>query len=606
MKKIAIILCILSLLLMSCDNEASDNKTDIESETENTDTLSHDNDEDKENGFDVDEEKEEIPEEKILDLSKGFTYRSDGKWGFLDEDGNVATDAVFTAIGVFGENGLIPAKMGDKWGYLDTKGEVVIEPNYYVAEPFGENGLAVISFDGITLGVIDKSGQVIIEPKWHKISFQENGLAIVGIDYNGYLNNFYYGVIDKFGTCIVEPTYAGIEHFGANGLAVCVTPDNKRGYINEKGEEIIPPMYYYCDNFKDLKIAQVAISKGDYYHFINEKGEAITDAIYGGSYTGTKNGFIIASVINYKCCLLDQDGNIILDAIYDRITELDNGILYLEKDGRFGFADKNGNLLTDIIYEDVGYYDSNPTFSGYLATIQFSNGLIPVQKNGKWGYIDESGKEVIDFKFSRANSFGENGLAKVSEEINYVTKFGCINTKGEYVIEPIYDSISAFSKSGLAAVEVMVGYESKCGFVNEKGKMIIEPIYNKASALPSCEILFYGEYISQYKLNYGFLDKNNNKLTEITFPYNSIYPDLNGNIIKISVDKTYTFYDKNGKQISDHTFTSSGSLTHNGKICKKDEYLLVKANDKYGVIGSNGKLVIEPIYDEISVTSIDE
>ena len=59
----------------------------------------------------------------------------------------------------------------------------------------------------------------------------------------------------------------------------------------------------------------------------------------------------------------------------------------------------------------------------------FSNGLSAVQKDGKWGFIDKQGNTIIDFKYNSCSNFSE-GLAQV----NINNKIGYINENGKVII----------------------------------------------------------------------------------------------------------------------------------------------------------------------------
>jgi hypothetical protein len=62
----------------------------------------------------------------------------------------------------------------------------------------------------------------------------------------------------------------------------------------------------------------------------------------------------------------------------------------------------------------------------------FSEGLLAAQKDGKYGYIDKDGNTIIPFVFSSAGDF-KNGAAKISDESGL---FGFINNTGETTNHP--------------------------------------------------------------------------------------------------------------------------------------------------------------------------
>lgn len=109
----------------------------------------------------------------------------------------------------------------------------------------------------------------------------------------------------------------------------------------------------------------------------------------------------------------DRNGNVVIDPQYDRVTSFRDGLAAVQLRGNCGFIDKNGNTVVKFEYDSAH---------------SFSEGLAGVQKNtdGLWGYIDKTGKLVIDFKYKQILWF-KDGLAKVARRdgtIFYINKNG--------------------------------------------------------------------------------------------------------------------------------------------------------------------------------------
>ena len=110
--------------------------------------------------------------------------------------------------------------------------------------------------------------------------------------------------VDKNGNEIVSAKYydddwmiRGIEPF-ACGLAK-VKRNGKYGYINTKGEEVIPCRYYSASSFYD-DVAAVMKSSGSRVEIINKKGETLFSLKEGEFiYTPFING--LGLVANFDC-----------------------------------------------------------------------------------------------------------------------------------------------------------------------------------------------------------------------------------------------------------------------------------------------------------------
>ncbi|HEF3474383.1 TPA: WG repeat-containing protein, partial [Campylobacter coli] len=60
-------------------------------------------------------------------------------------------------------------ELNGKWGFIDKNGEFVIEPKFDGVGNFSE-GLARVELNG-KYGFIDKSGKIVIEPKFDDIGY---------------------------------------------------------------------------------------------------------------------------------------------------------------------------------------------------------------------------------------------------------------------------------------------------------------------------------------------------------------------------------------------------------------------------------------------------
>jgi hypothetical protein len=145
------------------------------------------------------------------------------------------------------------------------------------------------------------------------------------------------------------------------------------GFVDTKGEWVIPPEYSSTEGFSD--------------------GLA---AVQKGSGQDGKWGYI------------DKSGDVAIDFLYDEALPFVKGSAIVQLNSKFGMIDKNGSFIAEPVYDDV-------TLSARRSRYEGLTGFV---KGGKIGFLNNSGDVVIDFKFKPAippmydNTF-HNGRAVV-------------------------------------------------------------------------------------------------------------------------------------------------------------------------------------------------
>lgn len=187
--------------------------------------------------------------EDIRDFSEGLAaVMLNGKWGFIDKDGNIKVDFKFSNEPKSFSNGRTFVLGTDfKFGIIDTEGKVIVDPKYKQVFPFNE-GLAVVSemdksFQE-TFFIIDLNGKVVKEfkkagnDKFSLISGFSEGLAIINKGYGQER-----GFVDNKGKTIIDYQFRNIRPF-SDGRAFVDKFDKKtktvtQGFIDKRGKFVI-------------------------------------------------------------------------------------------------------------------------------------------------------------------------------------------------------------------------------------------------------------------------------------------------------------------------------------------------------------------------------
>lgn len=369
-----------------------------------------------------------------------------------------------------------------------------------------------------------------------------------------------WGFCDSSKRIIIEPKYQLVERFTNQNLAR-VKLENKYGYINRAGQEIIDIKYdfggYFWSEFTHVQLGTKvgiinnqgkiivpvlydAVRVQDHYFWIKLKGKWGLCDLNGKMLSKhsfdeieSSDMFDLTGVkVNNKWGFVDRKGRMKIKAKFDQVTRFNKaGFCAVAINKKWGFINAKGKLIVVPVYSDASIFETNYFWvmnAGKWGKIdakgkieipfEFDNintlrgGLIAVKKSGKWGYIDSTGAAVIPYLYSKAFPFSE-GLALVC---NSSDSCGYINIKGDTILPFIYGiNYGGEFMEGLA--EVKMG--DKYGFIDSKGETVI-PI----------------EYSSPYDINYfedgiGLLQLfNNNNSDNKNFETKRFYFDKNGTI----------------------------------------------------------------------------
>ncbi len=302
--------------------------------------------------------------------------------------------------------------------------------------------LAIVKQNG-KFGCIDKKGNIIIKPEWDWMLQSDKSRQIL------VEKDSLFGFVDNQGNILIEPKYKNAMVF-YEGLA-SVSNGNKFGFINIKGDTVIP--FIYDDVFLGFSNGLSHVTVNDSCGFIGKSGKVVIPLIYKTCYPFLSD---IASVETFdgQTLIIDKKGSVFA---YDKERYKDKRLWALNTyPGSFrtqtgqGRINSRGDTIVPPIYDVTG---------------NLSDHMYIVQLKGKWGAYNDIGKLIVEPKFDEIRHYNE-GFANF--KLN--GKWGYVDKKGRIVIEPTFDYASQF-ENGLAYVEL----NGKSGFVNKKGKFVIKP-----------------------------------------------------------------------------------------------------------------------------------
>lgn len=317
----------------------------------------------------------------------------------------------FIFLGEFNEGMAVVYKKDKGYGFVNAKGKEIIPCQYKSALAFTE-GLAAVKNENDKWGYINMEGEVVIPFIYDFPQQFFEGVALVQVIQKD--KDLYY-YIDKQGNKLNKTAseYIGFGQSFSNDRGP-VKINNKCGYINNKGELVIPLIYDWADPF--FKNNMALVSKDEKTMWIDKNGKKIFDNLHTHGWFYENDGnFYGITWINDEKGLIQDNGKVIIPCKYKDIhfDKDSKTVVALTKDDKVGIFDLQGNLIIPFEYDQFGGY---------------GDGLYKLKKKGYYGFINKDNKICIPFEYEDADAF------KYKVGLTYVKKGGfwnLINTKGE-------------------------------------------------------------------------------------------------------------------------------------------------------------------------------
>ncbi len=384
---------------------------------------------------------------------KFAVVKYDGRWGCIDEAGNMVVRNIFPTQEEAQEAGeqwygadepgkwVYPAQNNadGRWGFVNYYGQWKFEPVYERAgkyEGVEPMNFAPIQQDG-RWGCIDGKGILIINNVFHsEEDAREAGRQwIVGRHYDTWRmvvtnpqNPRRYGVVNYLGRWVIQPRYQLIRQFASehNYIYTQAKSRNRWGNIDRNGN-VISDFIFTKESDCVYALTQI------------EHGRPRDDWRLPEVRTDTNLwGWVRA------------DGSWAIQPIYLEVSNFpnDTGLFATAKceNGLWASIDNEGRLLSQPVFilsseaARAGKEWDDDNTKG-IEDAELGHWLHPIQEagTGHWGYVDYKGNWVIQPRFEDAKPFiskWNNRVAPAKMEGHW----GCIDHTGQFVVKPIYNN----------------------------------------------------------------------------------------------------------------------------------------------------------------------
>jgi hypothetical protein len=285
----------------------------------------------------------------------------------------------------------------------------------------------------------------------------------------------------------------------------------------------------------------------------------------------------------------------------------------------FVMADKNKKVVLLVLdsmkiittnYDEIilprkSFYYGKEVFSIYTKynNEYINNDFGIIVLNNKIGYIKYTGEVIAEPKYDFGLYFQDNRAI-----IQYKTKWGIIDNFGNEVASPKYDAIfrevelkEEYKKNISSAIKyqynlleisyenfipfhdgvVVVKFGNKWGVVDTNGVVIVKPIFDWVRNFSD------GYAIVNYKNKYGCINKKGEIVLPCKYKYlTSFYHGLS----LYEENKKFWYINIKGEKVLG-PYQLAEEFTYPETI--------VEINNKFGIIDTTGKFLIQPKYDKI-------
>ena len=308
--------------------------------------------------------------------------------------------------------------------------------------------------------------------------------------------------------------------------------NNKCGVIDITGKIIVPANWEYIADFENGNA--ILRSNADTYGLIGRDGCLIIPAIY--DFMSRINEDYFYAKKDNKCGVLNSQGEIVLPVEYDFIFDetIDIDVVKINRNDKYGLTDGNFNIILPVEYESIASFKDK----------EFP--IIEIRKNGKKYGFNLMTKHIctpaFEHLFAKGSDFADITLEtgetyvidkwgkKLPKHINQETgvyaykengKWGFKDKTGKVLISPRYDYVGDYWYYSF----ISVSKDYKSGIVNNQGKEILAP--KKDCILHS----FYCNYdfaVIMHDDKIGAIDINGREVIPLKYEHVTRVPRFNG------------------------------------------------------------------------------
>ncbi len=331
-----------------CEQYADVFKKLIEQNKVNTQLNSHQNykiENKPSNIIKINKTRTEILKSISINLPDLIPYRIKDKWGYCDKWLNIKIPFIFDLASEFYGNVAI-VETEKKIGLINNLGKYIVLPQEDISINCWNGKFIEVILSYSNRHLYNLEGNKIIDDTFEDLKFNNDcSLLLLKKDK-------LYAVYDLMGNKITDHIYEKSE-YGAlsiteKGAFISMKKDGKWGFIDKKGNTIIPFIY---DDVREFSEGLAAVKSKNKWGYINESNSIIVDFNWTDADLFEEGVAIIKDERGYG--VINKEGKNVIWTMfgYESINRINNGLIAVKKkkeDKGYEYYYKIENLVKGI------------------------------------------------------------------------------------------------------------------------------------------------------------------------------------------------------------------------------------------------------------------
>ncbi|WP_152393086.1 WG repeat-containing protein [Paenibacillus guangzhouensis] len=332
------------------------------------------------------EEQKDMSRRSVGLFPASLKTASGQRWGYIDAKGEMILQPRFDDARDFQKNGLAIVSEKGKYGVIDASGRYVVQPIYDSINPFKDRRAIVIDHEGFKM--IDEQGNVLTPKAYSFIADLEDRRAVFYVSHD---NKSKYGYLDEKGNEAIPAQFDEAGDFD-DGKAVVKVKDKEYALIDPNGRRLATYSFAFVGPRGDGLLAFQQDTAGK-YGYIDQRGNIVIPPTFTMALPFHDGRAIVNTAEDYKSSygVINQKGEFVIPAGYNDIRDLGEERFALGNaidpeqpfiGSNFAIADWNGKRLSDFLYTNIE---------------NFNEGLASASDATQTYFIDRTGRPASGY-----------------------------------------------------------------------------------------------------------------------------------------------------------------------------------------------------------------